>query len=97
MSTIFTWLIINISINSKSIINHNSKVFDFLGKISYGIYRYHMLIIFGIVLFLKDFLNQFDNITSTIIFYALLNIVVVITAFLSKKLFEDQFLKLKYR
>ena len=92
---IFSWLIINISLNPKSIISLDNKMFSFLGNISYGIYMYHMLIIFGLVVFLKDYLLYLNNLNSSIIFYLLLTSIVILASYLSKRLFEDYFLSFK--
>ena len=42
----FLWLIINLSLNQKSILKLKSRLLNLLGEISYGIYMYHMIIIF---------------------------------------------------
>ena len=97
ITIIFSWLIINISMNPKSIINLESKVLRFLGDISYGIYMYHMLIIFGIIIFLKDYFLTINSINSSIIFYLVLTIIVILVSYLSKRFFEDYFLSFKNR
>jgi peptidoglycan/LPS O-acetylase OafA/YrhL len=91
----FAWLIINISLNRKSLINMDYKWLNYLGDISYGIYMYHMLIIFGMVLFLKEYFSKMSATTSTILFYTILTSLVIFVSFLSKRLFEDYFLNLK--
>ena len=83
--------------NPKSIINLESKVLRFLGDISYGIYMYHMLIIFGIIIFLKDYFLTINSINSSIIFYLVLTIIVILVSYLSKRFFEDYFLSFKNR
>jgi peptidoglycan/LPS O-acetylase OafA/YrhL len=95
LSCSFAWLIVNISLNRKSIISLENKVFNFLGEISYGIYMYHMLIIFGIILLLKDQLTNISGVTSTALFYFLLTTGVILVSFISKRTFEDYFLGLK--
>jgi len=92
---LFCWLIVNISLNQKSIISLEHKIFNYLGDISYGIYMYHMLIIFGITLFLSKFFNNINNILASVIFYILVTCLTIIVSGLSKKFFEDKFLKLK--
>jgi peptidoglycan/LPS O-acetylase OafA/YrhL len=92
---VFSWLIINVSLNPRSIIKLNSKILDFGGTISYGIYMYHMLVIFGIVLVFRSFLNEMNPIVATIIFYSLLSIGVIGVSYLSKRFFENYFLKMK--
>lgn len=94
---IFAWLIINISLNPKSIVRLDNKILNFLGNISYGIYMYHMLVIFGIVVFFKQYLLIMNSFPSSIIFYLLLTTLVIIVSYLSKRLFEDYFLSFKKR
>ncbi|MGB1316101.1 MAG: hypothetical protein ACPG4Y_08770, partial [Chitinophagales bacterium] len=71
------------------------KIFKFLGEISYGIYMYHMLIVFGIILLFKEQFLKLGNFTSTAIFYIILTLVVILVSYVSKVFFEDYFLKLK--
>jgi peptidoglycan/LPS O-acetylase OafA/YrhL len=94
---IFAWLIINISLNPKSIVRLDNKILNFLGNISYGIYMYHMLVIFGIVVFFKQYLLITNSFPSSIIFYLLLTTLVIIVSYLSKRFFEDYFLSFKKR
>jgi peptidoglycan/LPS O-acetylase OafA/YrhL len=94
---IFAWLIINISLNPKSIVRLDNKILNFLGNISYGIYMYHMLVIFGIVVFFKQYLLIMNSFPSSIIFYLLLTTLVIIVSYLSKRFFEDYFLSFKKR
>lgn len=91
----FAWLIINISINRKSILKLDNKVFNHLGEISYGIYMYHMIVIFAIILILKNQLTALNNITATIVFYSILTTLVILISFISKRVFENYFLSLK--
>lgn len=94
---IFAWLIINISLNPKSIVRLDNKILNFLGNISYGIYMYHMLVIFGIVIFFKQYLLIMNSFPSSIIFYLLITTLVIIVSYLSKRFFEDYFLSFKKR
>lgn len=91
----YAWFIVNVSVNKKSIIKLNNKIFKFLGEISYGIYMYHMLIVFGIILLFKELFLKLGNFTSTAIFYIILTLVVILVSYVSKVFFEDYFLKLK--
>lgn len=92
---VFAWLIINTSLNPKSILKLNGKFLNFGGEISYGIYMYHMLIVFCIILIFKNFFNSINPIISTAIFYILLLVTVIGVSYLSKRFFENYFLKLK--
>jgi peptidoglycan/LPS O-acetylase OafA/YrhL len=95
LSCSFAWLVVNISLNRKSIISLDNRLFNFLGEISYGIYMYHMLIIFGIIVLLKDYLATMSGLSSTAFFYLLLTTGVIFVSTISKRIFEDYFLRLK--
>jgi peptidoglycan/LPS O-acetylase OafA/YrhL len=92
LMAIFVWLIINVSLNPKTLMKLNNKYLNFLGEISYGIYMYHMIIVFGMVLIFKSKLDGLNNILSSAIFYTLLTASVIIVSYLSKKFFENYFL-----
>ena len=51
---LFLVIILNIATNKKSILKLEGKLPDFLGRISYGMYVYHMLIIVVLSIFMKD-------------------------------------------
>ncbi|MBB6273593.1 peptidoglycan/LPS O-acetylase OafA/YrhL [Pedobacter cryoconitis] len=74
-----------------------NKIIDHLGKISYGIYMYHMIIITGI-LFLTNKFKPYDHMNHTV-FILILNLVVmaltICAAHLSFKYFESRFYKTK--
>ena len=92
---LFLWLILNVSLNKDSLIKFNSRVFNFLGDISYGIYMYHMLVIFTIMLLLKDYLIRINEISATILFYFLVFSGTIFVSYVSKQYFENYFIKLK--
>lgn len=92
---LFLWLILNVSLNKHSLIKFNSRVFNFLGDISYGIYMYHMLVIFTIMLVLKDYLIRINEISATILFYFLVFSGTIFVSYVSKQYFENYFIKLK--
>ena len=92
---IFLWMVLNLSLNKNHIFNFNNSILNFLGNISYGIYMYHMLVIFLVVLLFSNFLNTISDIYSTLLFYFITTILLLIVSYMSKILFEDKFLKLK--
>ena len=94
---LFLYAIICISTVDNSIIKLRNKTLSFLGEISYGIYMYHMLIIFGVILFLKKYLVQITLAWSHIVFYGIVVFSTISVSILSKYLFENYFLKLKRR
>ena len=91
----FTWLIVNMAVNSKSLLKLDRTVFESLGDISYGIYMYHMLVIFAVILFFQKFLAGLSPLVSTLVFYVLITAGTLLVAYLSKRFFETEFLKLK--
>jgi peptidoglycan/LPS O-acetylase OafA/YrhL len=96
-SVIFCFLILNISSNPKSLIKLNTSLFDFLGKISYGIYMYHALAI-GITLYvLQKMSMQYNDIISNTALYASTILLTIGLATLSYNLFEKRFLGMKKR
>jgi peptidoglycan/LPS O-acetylase OafA/YrhL len=97
LTVLFVWFIINTSLNRKTIAGFDNKYLNFLGEISYGIYMYHMLAIFGIILMFKDTLNSLSNGLSTVVFYLTVTTGVILVSCLSKILFENCFLRLKSR
>ncbi|MGE5106390.1 MAG: acyltransferase family protein [Sphingobacteriales bacterium] len=92
---LFLYLIIGVSIIDNSIIKLNSGFLSYLGEISYGIYMYHMLIIFTIILFFKKYLLTMNLTSASIMFYSVLTLTVVGVSAISKLFFENYFLNLK--
>lgn len=93
--SLYLWLIINVSLNARSLIRLDNKVFKFLGDISYGVYMYHMLVVFAIILVLKKYLINMDILPASILYYSIVSMGVLLISYLSKRFIEDQFLKLK--
>jgi peptidoglycan/LPS O-acetylase OafA/YrhL len=77
------------------IFNLENKVCDFLGKISYGIYVYHPLVIFSMAWLLHRF--TLSNGVKYALVYAGIFAVTIFTAYVSYEYFEKKFLKLKDR
>jgi peptidoglycan/LPS O-acetylase OafA/YrhL len=104
---LFLWLILNVSVNPKSITKLQNRWLDFLGEISYGIYMYQMLVIFASVLVLKKILivtTPFPIVSgfpasavSHLFFYVFISFAIIGVSWFSKRFFEDWFLKWKDR
>lgn len=91
---IVSLLLIVGQINIKNrIVNLDFPVFNFLGKISYGIYVYHVLIIYLVSLFLKDL--QMDEMVKTLLVYLIIILITLVIAHFSYELFEKRFIRLK--
>lgn len=87
---LFTILIMNLASNPDSVFNLENKILKYAGKISYGLYMYHALVI---VLVLKT-LKKMDMYHDYLL-YPLSIIISILFAALSYEFFEKQFLKLK--
>lgn len=96
-SALFAWLILNVSVNTRSLIPLRNRVLGFLGTISYGVYMYHMLVVFVLVQGAKGLLVKLPTGVDTAVFYLLVTGGVVGVAALSKRYLEDPILRLKKR
>lgn len=87
-------IIVNQVNNPKKIISLENRLFDYLGKISYGLYIYNPLIIFLVSLILKNYLTT-NYILNIIIIYSITIAMVIIVSHLSYFYFENKILKFK--
>ncbi len=94
-SVVFIYLIINFSLNRKSLLKLNHPVLNYLGSISYGIYMYHMIAIFFAVMVLAPMLRGVGVLASTTMFYGVVIGLTLIISALSKRYFENIFLSIK--
>jgi peptidoglycan/LPS O-acetylase OafA/YrhL len=92
---LFLYLIIGVSLIDHNLLKLRSKGLNYLGEISYGIYMYHLIIIFGIIQFLRKYLAQLSEPISSLVFYSIVLVAVIAVSSLSKVLFENYFLNLK--
>lgn len=90
-SFVFTLILMNLAKNPASIISLENPVFDYLGKISYGMYMYHTI---AVVIGVKIAMNyQQSNWVS----YPVAIILTIIISAISYQYFEKPFLKIKDR
>lgn len=87
-------LIVNQVANPKSLIKLENKVFDYLGKISFGIYVYHPLLI-AITAYLFAANGFATTGVNGGLFAAIIVATTLLTAHISYRYFELQFLHLK--
>ncbi len=94
---LYLWLILNIALNEKRLFGFQGKILQQLGDVSYGVYMYHIIII---VLFFACFdqqMQQLGWLSGALFFYGTITVGILGIAFLSKRYFENSFLRLKDR
>ncbi len=94
ISILFLVIILNvISSQTKWIKN---KLFDFLGKISYGIYMYHLMIIPCVLIIIQKFVTPNSNyFLFNVLLYTFTIITTLLVSWLSYNFFESRFINLK--
>ena len=92
----FIVIIINIAVNNNSIVKLNSKVFNNLGQLSYGIYVYHFFIAAFVVALSKQYLYTILSSFSfnVVVYFFTFTISILVSKF-SYVYFESYFLNLK--
>jgi len=87
-AVLYGFIILNLVRTDTSIINIDYPIFDYLGKISYGVYMYHILIINLVI----SVLYRFD---LMILIYPTIFLLVILLSSFSYKYIEGYFLKKK--
>lgn len=93
-SICYSIIIINISTNTKSLLKLENTIFNYLGKISFGLYMYHSILIFAVMTFFEK-LNLNYSFPFQILFYLLVFGLTILTASVSYNYFEKPLLKYK--
>lgn len=91
----FAIIILNTAANPNKLISFDYKFLNYIGRISYGIYVYHWIII----LFVLNFIIQFkeNSIVFNVILYLVSIVITILIAHFSFYKFEAYFLKFKDR
>ena len=93
----FMIIILNISSNPKPIVNLENAVFSFLGKISYGIYMYHMAVAALVLHLARDtwhFGRDLRPVESLIVYSSVI-LITILVATISYYVIELPFIKRK--
>ncbi|GEC79210.1 acyltransferase family protein [Flavobacterium aquatile] len=89
-------LIINQINNPKRLISLEYKLFDYLGKISFGLYVYNPLIIY-LMAFVINPMGIKNDLVKKAVIYILVVGAIIIVSHISYHYFEKRFLKIKYK
>jgi peptidoglycan/LPS O-acetylase OafA/YrhL len=89
---LFGILIFNLATNPKTVVNFKSRLLDYLGKISYGIYMYHSIFIVLSLKTLKAF-HLYNNVLLYICSFAF----TMLVSWCSYAYFEKFFIKMKMK
>ena len=95
ISVVSVFLIIGQITKTNNIINLENKACDFIGKISYGIYVVHPLIIFYFSKLIGSFKS--DAVINYIAIYVSILAATIVVSYVSYEFYEKKFLKLKAR
>src|SRR5437868_1715143 len=88
-------LMVNFCFNPRPLISLENRVLDWLGKISYGIYVFHPLVIFYVEMILDQLTTSIR--TKAISLYPAAVVITITIAWLSYTFFEKKFLREKER
>ncbi|MBL0234348.1 MAG: acyltransferase [Chitinophagaceae bacterium] len=97
ISIITVLLILNLSFGPKPLINLESWFLNFLGKISFGVYVYHPLLIFLLSYFLGSWIRSLEFNSRVIFVYFISVTATILLAAISYELLERPFLSMKDR
>lgn len=98
-SVLFLVIILNVSTNPKSLLKLENRVFHFLGKISFGLYMYHFLIVTAVIHLTSPLLplSERTGWLANVLFYGLSFGLSIGISYLSYRFFETPFIRMKSR
>jgi peptidoglycan/LPS O-acetylase OafA/YrhL len=89
-------LLILFTINNKNHRVFRNIFFSYLGKISYGMYMYHIFVMFLVFPFINKYVSNFQGgIYYNVLLYPLIFIITILLSSLSYQYFELKFIKIK--
>jgi len=96
MSVVFLVILINIAVAKRGLKLLESNALNFLGKISYGIYMFHMMYCSLVINIAKNYFNwnSFSSLQNILV-YSSITLLTIFTSWLSYNYFEKIFLKKK--
>jgi len=93
----FLVIILNVASNEKSLLRFESRVLQYLGRISYGFYMFHVMCIVFTIHFLDKYIGLDNDINTPqhLLLYGISFLLTVAVSSLSYHIFEKAFIRLK--
>jgi len=96
-AVLFLVVVLNVSTNPASLLRLRSAPLDRLGRMSYGIYMFHPVVIVAVLALVRPWKASLGVVGSDVVLYALTFALTMAVAGLSFAFFEGPFLRLKDR
>jgi peptidoglycan/LPS O-acetylase OafA/YrhL len=97
-AVLYILFILNVSSNPRSTLKLENRVFNSLGNISFGLYMFHVLVIYLVMMAIKLLSpTPLDSTLFNILLYTVVTVLTISVAYLSYNYFEQPFLRLKQR
>lgn len=94
----FGILILNMASNKKTVLNLEFKLISYMGKISYGLYMYHnIMLVVGLRIVLAINPDILHSLKGNILYYIISIVLTVLVSALSYEYFEKRFIKAKVK
>ena len=93
-SALFLIIIINAVKSRKTLLNMNSKLLSYLGKISYGLYMYHFMIVAIVLWACKELGIKNEFLLNFIAYFGIIGLTMLVAA-ISYNYFEKPFIDKK--
>lgn len=92
---LITLLVIMSQLCKVPIVNLENRFFDFVGKISYGVYVIHPLVIFLLSMGYRQLRIHLPEDVQVVLIYLMVTVLTIVLAWFSYSFFEKPFLRLK--
>ncbi len=95
---LFAIIILNLAANVRTIVSLQNRVLDYLGKISYGLYMFHNILLVSMLqLINRSGIISVESKWGNVLYYALCISGTILVAGVSYQFYERRFIKMKRR
>jgi len=92
-AVVYAIILLNVGTNAKTLVSLENRVLNFMGKISYGIYGFHFIVLFLASRLLNNWLPALPVTAARFIQYGSVISITVVMAYLSWRFYESKFRK----